>query len=75
MIRSDDYKRRMEDPTRCIQVIPEQKKAQEEIDRLRTELDKAKQADVSDRTKRRKLLNVLDEVGELYELQMGRVKA
>jgi len=65
----------MEDPTRCIQVIPEQKKAQEEIDRLRTELDKAKQADVSDRTKRRKLLNVLDEVGELYELQMGRVKA
>ena len=26
MIRSDDYKRRMEDPTRCIQVIPEQKK-------------------------------------------------
>ena len=38
-------------------------------------MDKAKQADVSDRTKRRKLLNVLDEVGELYELQMGRVKA
>ena len=37
MIRSDDYKRRMEDPTRCIQVILEQKKAQEEIDRLRTE--------------------------------------
>jgi hypothetical protein len=55
--------------------IPEQKKAQEEIERLRTELDKAKQADVSDRTKRRKLLNVLDEVGELYELQMDRVKA
>ena len=54
---------------------PEQKKAQEEIDRLRKELDEAKQSDVSDKSKRRKLLNILDEVSELYELQMERVRA
>jgi hypothetical protein len=54
---------------------PEQKKAQEEIDRLRKELEGAKQAEVSDKSKRRKILNVLDEIGELYELQMDRVRA
>ena len=54
---------------------PEQKRAQEEIDRLRKDLEMAKQADVSDRTKKRKVLSVLDEVGELYELQMDRVRA
>jgi len=54
---------------------PEQKKAQIEIDRMRKELEEAKQAEVTDRTKKRKLLNVLEEISELYELQMERVKA
>ena len=54
---------------------PEQKKAQVEIDRMRGELEEAKQAEVTDRTKKRKLLNVLEEISELYELQMERVQA
>lgn len=54
---------------------PEQKKAQEEIDRFRKELEEAKTADVSDKSKRRRILNVFDEVSELYDLQMERVRA
>ena len=54
---------------------PEQKKAQVEIDRIRKELEEVKQAEVTDKTKKRKLLNVMEEISELYELQMDRVKA
>jgi hypothetical protein len=55
--------------------LPEQKKAQEEIERLRKEIDAAKEADVTDKSKKRKILDILDEVGGLYELQMERVRA
>lgn len=55
--------------------LPEQKKAREEIEKLRKDVEEARESDVTDKTKKRKILDILDEVGTLYELQMDRVRA
>lgn len=55
--------------------LPEQKKAREEIEKLRKDVEAARESDVTDKSKKRKILDILDEVGTLYELQMDRVRA
>lgn len=79
LVHKTDSVRRMVARERELMAVgdsqPEQKKAQVEIEKLRKEVEETKEAEVTDRTKKRKLLNVLEEISELYELQMERVKA
>ena len=54
---------------------PEKKKAREEMEKIRAEVEETKKAEVTDRTKRRKMLDIVEEINNLYEIQMDRVRA
>jgi hypothetical protein len=54
--------------------MSEQRRAEKELNELRDKVEDIKNSDVSERGKRKKIVNVLEEAAELYALQMERLQ-
>jgi len=54
--------------------MPEQRRAEKELNELRDKAEDIKDSELSEKTKRKKIVNVLEEAAELYTLQMERLQ-